>query len=48
MLTKEEILNDAIRNDAFVLVQKLRRVYDIAMSELYVLLPEFEKKAENS
>ena len=47
MLTKEEILNESIRSDAFALVQKLReRLYDIAMSELYVLLPEFEKKVE--
>ena len=47
MWTKEEILNESIRNDAVALVQTFReRMYDIAMSELYVLLPEFEKKVE--
>ena len=45
MWTKEEILNESIRNDAVALVQKFReRMYDIAMSELYVLLLSLRKK----
>ena len=45
MLTKEEILNDAIRNDAVQFAQAFReRMYDVAMSEMYRVLPEFEKK----
>ena len=48
MYTKEEILIESIRNDAFELVQKFReRLYDITSNEMYNLLPEFEEKLKS-
>ena len=48
MWTKEEILNESIRNDAVELVQKFReRLYDITSNEMYNLLPEFEEKLKS-
>ena len=45
MWTKEEILNDSIREDAIAFAQEFReRMYDVAMCEMYRVLPEFEKK----
>ena len=48
MYTKEEILIESIRDDAFELVQKFReRLYDITSNEMYNLLPEFEEKLKS-